>query len=122
MGKKSNGEIQFEKYLVEVKKKGKALTMQEMKEYNISYKVLYGYLKKIGYSGLKEFKDKHNIKDEKRCNKNKLDLEDIINSYKIFYKENRKFPIIEDCLKCEYLHSKKTTTKILRQNNMTLKD
>jgi len=112
-------ELEMERYLNIVNELNRNLCKAEILENKFSYQRLNKYSKKLGYIDFGDFKDKHNIK---YFQNNKLYLEDIIKSYKWFYSKYNKFPLAKDCIEHEEMYARSTTTRILNENKMNLKD
>ena len=117
---KKNAKLELSRYLKEAIRLKRSLNEKESRELHFNSRTLNRCAIREGYDSFSDFKLKNNI-ESKAINK-KVYLDDIIDSYKNFYKEYNKFPTVEDCSKCDYLYSRSVTNRVLKQNNMVLSD
>lgn len=119
MGKKKNSKEELQRYLDLCIKLGRRLTKKEMSNNKFTYEILNRCLKDEGYNDLNEFLYKNNIINEIIP---KPSIESVIESYKRFYKENNRLPVVKDNSKNDYLYSREVVKNILSKNSMTLLD
>lgn len=112
--------LELERYLHLVNSLGRNTSKEELAKNKFSYTKLNNYCAFLGYGSFEDFKTKYNI--DKPYNQNKLKLEDITDSYKWFYDKYNRFPTSKDCSEHKELHSRNVITKILSENNMSLRD
>ena len=117
---KKNAKLELSRYLKEAIRLKRSQNEKESRELHFNSRTLNRCAIREGYDSFSDFKLKNNI-ESKAINK-KVYLDDIIDSYKNFYKEYNKFPTVEDCSKCDYLYSRSVTNRVLKQNNMVLSD
>ena len=112
--------LELERYLRLVNSLGRNTSKEELTKNKFSYTKLNNYCVFLGYGSFEDFKTKYNI--GKPYNQNKLKLEDITDSYKWFYDKYNRFPTSKDCSEHKELHSRNVTTKILNENNISLRE
>ena len=120
MARKKDSKEELQRYLDLCDKLGRRLTKREMEENKFDYIILNKCAKEEGYDSFRDFQIKNNV--NMNYISGEITLEEIINSYKKFYEINKRLPTVNDLTKNDYMHSRSTTKKVLKKNNMTLLD
>lgn len=120
MAKKKDSKEELQRYLDFSDKLGRRLTKREMEENKFDYIILNRCSKEEGYNSFRDFQIKNNI--EVKNLKNEITLKNVINSYKRFYNENNRLPIVDDISKNDYLYIREIVKTVLKRNNMKLLD